>query len=190
MKMFKIALLSAVACFGLYASASGLPSKETEAEKLAKYADIDEQVRISEMTALLMGQHGRVGSGSTVQQLSPPAMRQIAEALTELYPHPQGRRLYLYVIDETKTIPYEKISIKLMSDNDTFDDLSRRLRDVFKIPANTQIDYIYSEIPAGQSLVSHVSIIEPDIPGSGNQKISEWLPAEPIGSLLVTIRPK
>ena len=195
MQIFKIALLSAsllavVACCRLYPAATGLPDNATEIQKLAQYPDIDEIARISEMTTLLMGHHGHVGAGSTVQHLSPPAMRQIAEALTELYPQPRGRRLYLRIEDATKTIPYKRMGIKLMTDNDTFDDLSRRLRDVFKVPANIEISYAYYEPPTGQGPLGRMPLlrfINPDRPADSDMKIFDFLPREPKGVLYAII---
>ena len=194
MQMFKIALLSTsllvtMASCRLYPGAiEPVPSGQTEAEKLAQYPDIEERARISEMRTILMGHHQHVGTPSTLQQLTPPALRQVAEAVSELYPQPKGRRLFMDVIDETKkTIPDKKMSFKLMADSDTFDDLTRRLRNVFKIPANIEISYIHAEItPDG---ISHIDMIEPDIyPNSGNVKILDMLRRELQGKLLVTIK--
>ena len=191
MQMIKIALLSTSllavgACCRLYPGRIGpVASEATEVEKLALYPDIEEQARISEMRTILMGHHPRVGAGSTLMQLTPPALRQVTKEVSELYPQPKGRRLYLDIQDQTGGIPYtyKKISIKLMTDNDTFGDLSRRLRKVFKIPANTKITYLYSRIPEPGGFFC-LKTADPDF---SDTKIFDMFPHALKGKLFVVI---
>ncbi len=131
-------------CFRLSAGYVEMVRSQGGVEALLKqYPDPEAESEIKTLLMVLMGHHTRAGAQSILQQLPPNEFRELIKKVKELYPRAKGRRIYIRLVDERHIIPSQTISLQLMTDDDTFSDLARRLRALYKIPETTMILFDY-----------------------------------------------
>jgi len=149
--------------------------EEQPTPNIAEYPDITAAEAAANALSVLMGHHHRAGAQSTLQQLPPPELQEVAQ-LVKKSNKPEGKRIFLDLKDYANRIPPRKFSLKLMTfDDDTFADLTNRLRAFFKIPAHRQIIYFFGEKIFG--------------PSANNYKILDFVPRDQYEPLNIRIAP-